>query len=103
MEGFGKWTFEGDELWFSKYEGNFKNGNFEGLGRMIYANGDIYKGEWNEGKRSGKGFWKSLKGDYSYEGDWKNGLPDGFGIMIYKNGTREQGKFKDGKLLKFID
>jgi hypothetical protein len=27
----------------------------QGEGRMIYANGDIYEGQWHEGKRNGYG------------------------------------------------
>ena len=40
--------------------------NFLGFGRMIYANGDIYEGDWFEDKAHGRG---SLKGfqNYLYE------------------------------------
>ena len=32
-----------------KYDGEFKNGNFNGRGVYTCANGDIYNGEWKDG------------------------------------------------------
>jgi len=32
----------------SSYEGQFKMDLREGIGKMIYKNGDIYKGEWKQ-------------------------------------------------------
>lgn len=32
-----------------------KNGKFEGKGRFIYENKDIYEGEWKDGKANGQG------------------------------------------------
>ena len=37
----------------SKYQGMTKNGKFHGKGRMTHSNGDIYQGEWADGKASG--------------------------------------------------
>jgi hypothetical protein len=34
----------------ARYEGNFKDGQKTGFGKMIYPNGDIYEGEWFENK-----------------------------------------------------
>jgi hypothetical protein len=34
-------------------------GLFHGKGRIQHANGDIYHGEWKEGKANGKGFYLS--------------------------------------------
>ena len=38
-----------------KYTGTIKNGAPEGNGIMKFANGDIYDGEWKEGKKNGFG------------------------------------------------
>jgi len=53
----------------------------QGEGRMIYANGDIYEGQWHEGKRNGYGALTKYNlneyklnrrnGDH-YEGQWVN-------------------------------
>ena len=37
------------------YEGNFKNGYFEGFGKYFHANGDYYEGNWENDNRSGEG------------------------------------------------
>ena len=37
------------------YSGNFKNGLRNGIGKMIYKNGNIYEGDWNKGLKEGKG------------------------------------------------
>lgn len=40
---------------------------------VTYANGDVYKGEWKDGKRNGQGKMTYAHGYYVYEGEWKNG------------------------------
>lgn len=34
----------------AKYEGNYKDGLKNGVGKMLYPNGDIYEGEWVDNK-----------------------------------------------------
>jgi hypothetical protein len=34
----------------ARYEGNYKDGNKCGVGKMVYPNGDIYEGEWLDNK-----------------------------------------------------
>ena len=60
------------------YEGQFKNGKIEGSGIMKYSNGIIYNGEWKNGIREGKGEY-TLEKD-KYEGDFKDGKIEGHGI-----------------------
>ena len=64
MEGFGKWTFKGDELWWYYYEGDFKNNEFHGQGKMI-ANKKVTKDMLRD-SRLGK-----LKG-LTFIGEFKN-------------------------------
>jgi hypothetical protein len=42
------------------YEGDFKQGLRSGNGLMVYENGDIYDGEWNDGLMHGVGTYKFL-------------------------------------------
>lgn len=38
------------------------NGLFHGKGRMTHSNGDIYQGEWKEGKANGFGVYIDTEG-----------------------------------------
>jgi hypothetical protein len=61
---------------------------------MKYLAGDSYEGEWKDGKKHGKGLYKSLDG-YSYDGEWKNSKMDGQGVYKYPNGDFYRGEWKD--------
>ena len=97
------------------YEGGMFGGRKEGVGKLTFANGDIYLGHWSRGLREGQGeyLWKSgakYKGQYvrnmregrgtfkfpddsTYEGEWKNGTRHGKGMMVWDNGDRYEGDF----------
>lgn len=97
-----------DGLWIvdiykiGKYIGNFKNGMFNGKGKMIYNNdfflikgGYIYRseklgyyqGDWINGKRDGIGTLCSSDScesrNFIYVGEWKDDMKHGNGIMYY--------------------
>jgi hypothetical protein len=76
------------------YEGEFFEGRREGRGVMICTNGDRYEGEWREGQMNGWG--KAIKAKYVYEGDFLDGEKDGMGIITFENGVKYEGGFKDG-------
>lgn len=42
---------------------------YHGVGRLTHPNGDIYQGEWKDGKACGKGIFVDKKG-MMYEGEW---------------------------------
>ena len=63
------------------YEGQFINGKIDGTGKMVYANGDKYVGEWKDGFFSGQGLMTYVTGD-SYEGQFRQGLHYNEGIYI---------------------
>jgi hypothetical protein len=56
-------------------------GQFEGLGRMVYANGDIYTGQWFTGQKNGVGIMTYTAGQKLYKGHWSDGKKNGMGIM----------------------
>jgi hypothetical protein len=62
------------------YEGQFNNGRIHGVGRYIYANGDIYEGEFKSNIRDGYGVlhYGNPEGRI-YSGNWKFGLKSGWG------------------------
>ena len=45
------------------------NNMANGYGRVIYADGDMYEGEWKDDKAQGKGIYIHADGA-KYEGEW---------------------------------
>ena len=60
------------------YEGEFKDGLYDGYGRFIY-NQTVY-----------------------YEGQWKKGKRHGFGTNCYYEGYQEDAKWEHDKLVKMV-
>ncbi|CAF3600529.1 unnamed protein product [Adineta steineri] len=101
----------------NRYEGEMKGENRHGKGKMDFASGDKYTGDWIEGKRTGHGVyifargnryegqWKDnkmhgkgqidLANGGKYTGDWIEGKRTGHGVFIYSSGDRYEGQFKD--------
>jgi len=40
-----------------------------GVGKYVWANGELYEGEWVNGTKHGNGMWIGVKGD-KYVGEW---------------------------------
>ena len=78
------------------YEGEFKDGKRDGKGIFKYANGDVYEGGFKDGKKDGEGIYKYANGDV-YEGGFQDGEKDGEGIFKYANGDVYKGGYKNGK------
>ena len=79
----------------SKYVGLFKNGMFDGRGRLILKKGDYYEGEFKENKANGFGKYVNSNGEI-YIGNWVNDKQEGEGELILKDGSRYKGHFKNG-------
>ena len=79
----------------SKYVGMFKNGMYDGRGRLILHKGDYYEGDFKENKANGFGKYVNNKGEI-YIGNWINDKQDGEGELILKDGSRYSGQFKNG-------
>ena len=56
----------------SKYVGQWKNGEYHGLGKLTFRDGSIYEGQWKENKMNGHGTYTSPDGT-KREGEWENG------------------------------
>lgn len=87
-----EWKKLGDQKSQPKYEGNIKNGNPDGYGKLTYVNGNKYEGNWKNGEPHGKGtfYWPDGR---KYSGFFKNGKPNGPGSYNTKNGDQKQGKW----------
>ena len=67
----------------NRYEGGRNtNGASHGFGKMIYADGNIYEGNWLNGKRSEKGRLTLTTGTI-YEGEWADDKRNGHGEITY--------------------
>jgi Uncharacterized protein conserved in bacteria len=57
-----------------RYDGEMKNGEFSGKGKLYDANGQLqYSGEFKNGEYHGKGTLYDSDGKVIYNGEWKNG------------------------------
>jgi len=80
-----------------QYEGERNAaGDEEGWGRMCYANGDVYEGEFNEGEKEGLGTYRYADGTV-YEGELKADTMDGRGLFRYSDGFVEIGRYRAGQ------
>eukprot|EP00999_Lentomonas_sp_LEN2_P000103 NODE_109_length_2280_cov_102.748723_g86_i0.p1 GENE.NODE_109_length_2280_cov_102.748723_g86_i0~~NODE_109_length_2280_cov_102.748723_g86_i0.p1 ORF type:complete len:673 (-),score=150.49 NODE_109_length_2280_cov_102.748723_g86_i0:160-2178(-) len=81
------------------YEGGRdSNQNKHGLGKAIFANGDMYVGEYNRNKRDGIGCYFFAQAGHIYIGHWKDNQRWGLGRMIYKDNGRYYGNWERDKI-----
>ena len=91
-------------MFFLGQSGNFgsgcKSGDCENsLSKYVWANGDIYFGDYSDGRRDGYGTYTYSDGR-QYRGYWKSGMKDGSGSDYNKYGELiRSGKFKSGTFL----
>ena len=81
----------------SVYEGSFKNGLRNGLGKYTMPDGFTYEGQWKDDQIQGKGVARYPTGQI-FEGFFKQGVPDGEGTMTFSDGTKYEGSWLDGKM-----
>lgn len=93
-------TGNGEQICKKRYEGGFENGEFDGEGKLFSKDGNVYEGEFKDGKMvDGEGIIVYKNGD-EYKGDIKNKEPNGSGTFTYANGNiykEYNGEFKDGE------
>ena len=78
-----------------RYEGEFKHGLFDGLGRFSYAEGGVYQGEFHAGRMHGHG--RFSRDGTVYEGEFRNNLYHGMGRLDYADGLSHRGQFSQGQ------
>ena len=64
-----------------RYKGKFENGLPEGHGVMVWASGDEWEGEFQQGRVHGQGVFRSRSGSlpFEYHGGFANGNFEGYG------------------------
>ena len=75
--------------------GNWKNDEFNGWGREIRKNGEIYEGKFINGKLNGKGIYKN--NSIFYIGNFINYIKDGKG-ELFTNNYHYVGNFRKNKM-----
>ncbi|XP_074263133.1 uncharacterized protein LOC141585952 [Silene latifolia] len=82
-------------FWSIGSKAKFDKKSTSGCLVQIYSNGDVYEGEFHEGKCSGSGvYYYCMSG--RYEGDWIDGKYDGYGVETWARGSRYRGQYKQG-------
>lgn len=71
-----------------KYEGEFRNGVFEGRGTHWLPNGNVYTGDFRQGLYHGRGTLYYANGDH-YIGSFWQGKRQGTGKYVYADGKQE--------------
>ena len=71
------------------------------FGKYQWDSGDIYVGDWENGKRTGQGTYTTSKGT-RYVGTFKDNKKHGQETFIYVNGAKEVGEWKNHKLDGYV-
>ncbi len=80
----------------SKYEGPKIAGKPNGVGKLTYANGNVYEGPIQfpkPGKTTGR---LTFSDGGAYQGEFFDLVPNGTGTLVAKNGYRYEGQVKAG-------
>ena len=101
LEGFGVETGNNSDGSTWRWEGEYKEAQWNGKGTITWSNGKKYEGDWKDGNRTGNGtytFNEKRKGwGYKYVGGFLNGEFHGNGKWYYVGGGSEKCKYKNGK------
>jgi len=78
------------------YKGEFIQNIRKGKGEIFFKkNKEIYEGEFDEGKINGIGIYTFKNGDI-YQGQFKNGKMNGKGVFKWKSGEEYYGEYVNG-------
>ena len=91
------WKGFGDKETQPKYQGNVKDEIPNGIGILIFPNGDKYVGEWKDGKRNGQGTVTFTNGD-KYVGEWKYG--EVWNVTTFRKDGSINYKWVNGKYIE---
>jgi hypothetical protein len=83
-----------------EYNGLWKNGFPSGKGVYVWRNGNIYNGNYDDGKKKGFGKLTFNSGDSYFEGIWSNGKPNGKGNLFLEKNLKISGVWRQGKIQK---
>ena len=101
--GHGKYvwveTVEDEVKEIASYDGEYVNSKKEGLGKMIFPNGDSYHGMWKNDVMEGDGTFMYANGDI-FSGNFVNGIKQGQGTYEFKaDKSQLVGEWKTGTIV----
>ena len=103
QNGLGRLTFaQNDPFGRDFYNGEFRDNEINGLGKLVWKNGDVYEGRFELGIRSGNGTILFENGA-KFEGLWQNDSMTTGKLTYAGSQNREDyfiGDFVDGKIKK---
>ena len=76
--------------------GDWENGKMCGQGTLKYSNGNVYEGDWKENKMHGQGTLKYSNGNI-YVGSFIENQMNGPGVLTFSNGNIVEANFENGK------
>ena len=93
------WKGFGEKDTNPKYQGEVENGVPNGLGFIIFPDGNKYVGSWKNGKKDGLGTFTWSWGG-KYVGSWKNGEVNSQiqGTLTLSDGSKFVGEYKYAKI-----
>ena len=90
--GIGKLSWANGDV----FDGTLVNGKRHGTGLFIWSNGQRYQGDWIDDMPTGQAVLDFANGDH-YEGPVENASPLGLGSMRYDSGDSYKGSFTAGE------
>lgn len=81
-----------------RYIGAFSGDKRNGRGTYTYANGDIYVGNWLDGKQHGDGEMLYAEDLSRLRGQWSNGLREGRFVLELESGELREAQFYQGQI-----
>jgi hypothetical protein len=88
----------GESMSDGNYQGQCLNGKPNGIGEVVFANGDRFSGMFKNGRIEGSGSWTSGSSGNTYSGNWKNGRRDGAGTYSWAQSSQQYvGEWADDK------
>jgi hypothetical protein len=91
LEGYVKIIYANKDI----YIGNYYNNQPHGKGTMKFHYKTTYTGDFSKGAATGRGYIYYNNGDI-YKGHCLNGLPHGLGTILYTNGDSYKGSWSQG-------
>ena len=93
LDGYAEYYWDVGDI----YKGDFEDGTRTGTGTYTWACGDVYEGDFVNGERTGSGTYTWANGDV-YEGGFTDGQLNGEGSIVWASGARYTGSWENGMM-----